>query len=69
MLRYGCVTPLSTIFQLYFCTLVLLVKETQRKPLICCMSLTNLSHKIVEYTLPWVGLEFTTLVVIYEAID
>jgi hypothetical protein len=64
-----CLTPLSTIFQLY--RRVLLVEKnafkwkTQRKQPTCRKSLTNfITQYCIEYTWSWMGLEFTTLVVV-----
>ena len=39
-------------------------RSTRRKPPTCHRSQTNLSQCCIEYTSPWTGFEFTTLVVI-----
>ena len=40
-------------------------RRTRRKPPTCCQSLTNLiTYCYIEYTRPWAGFEFTTLLVI-----
>ena len=54
-----CLTPLSTIFQLY---------RTRRKPLTCCKSLTNLITCFIEYTPPWAGFELTLVVICTDCI-
>ena len=58
-----CLTPLSTIFQLY-CESVLLVEETRvpgKKPPICHKSLTNFIEYRVHLT--WMGFVLAKLVV------
>jgi hypothetical protein len=56
-----CLTPLSTIFQLYRGRRN---RSTRRKPQTCRKSLTHFITCCIEYTSPWTGFELTTLVVI-----
>jgi hypothetical protein len=44
-----CLTPLSTLFQLYIMAVSFIGggnQSTWKKPLTCCKSLTNLSHNV-----------------------
>ena len=57
-----CLTPLSTIFQLYV-AIRFIDGGNQRKPPTCHKSLTNLiTTCCIENTLPWTVLELTTVV-------
>jgi len=69
-LRWWCLMPLSTIFQLHeYIMAVSFIgggnQSTQRKPLTCPKSLRNFTTECcIEYTSSWAGFELATLVVI-----
>jgi len=67
-----CLMPLSTIFQLY-CVSVLLMGETrgpgENHRSVTSHSLTDKLYHIMLYTLPWLRFDLTTSVVIHVGTD